>query len=81
MLEPITLPKEISETPSKAACKLTNSSGADVANDTTDIPMTTFEIFNLNDKATEARTKNSPPITKRAKPTKTKITLIMESKI
>lgn len=76
ILEPITFPKEISEEPSKAACKLTNSSGADVANDTTVIPITILEILNLKDIATEALTKNSPPTTKRSKPNMTQTKLI-----
>ena len=76
ILEPTTLPNEISEKPSKAACKLTINSGAEVEKDTTVNAMIILEIFNLNDKATDERTKNSPPITKAAKPIKTKITFI-----
>ncbi|GFZ87097.1 hypothetical protein GCM10011531_17830 [Aquaticitalea lipolytica] len=68
ILEPITFPKAISEEPSNAACKLTSNSGADVANETTVIPMTSLEILNLKDNATEERTKNSPPITNKISP-------------
>ena len=76
ILDPITLPRAISVTPSKAACKLTNNSGADVANDTTVIPMTNFEILSLNESPTDALTKKSPPTTSAAKPTRTRNTLI-----
>ena len=69
ILEPITLPKAKSGEPFKAACKLTKSSGAEVANDTTVIPMINFDRFSLKDKPTADRTKNSPPITSSIKPT------------
>ena len=72
ILEPITFPKEISLAFSKAACILTKSSGAEVAKETTVNPITIFDNRNLNDKATEERTKNSPPITNNNKPRKTK---------
>ena len=65
MFEPITLFKAIAGEPVRAAFKLTNSSGAEVAKLTTVIPITILEMFNLNDNATEERTKNSPPTTKR----------------
>src|SRR5690554_1806280 len=68
ILEPITFPSAISGEPSKAACKLTKSSGAEVAKDTTVIPITSLEILNLRDKETEDRTKNSPPTTNKTKP-------------
>ncbi|GAA0742067.1 hypothetical protein GCM10009431_13690 [Gaetbulibacter jejuensis] len=76
IFEPITFPKEISEEPSKAACKLTNNSGAEVAKDTTVIPITSLDNFNLNESATDERTKNSPPTTKSNNPKITQITLI-----
>ena len=76
ILEPITLPKEISENPSIAACRLTKSSGAEVAKETTVRPTTILEILSFSDIATELRTKNSPPITKRTKPTIRNTTLI-----
>ncbi|GAA0762694.1 hypothetical protein GCM10009433_23290 [Psychroflexus lacisalsi] len=72
IFEPITFPSEISEKPDKAACKLTRSSGAEVANETTVRPMIIFDILNLNERATEDLTKNSPPITKRINPKITK---------
>ena len=68
ILEPITLPKLISENPSKAACKLTSNSGNEVAKETTVNPITILEILNLNDNATEDRTKYSPPTTNKIKP-------------
>jgi len=76
ILDPITFPKEISETPSKAACKLTSNSGAEVAKDTTVIPMTNLDSLSLKDKPTEALTKKSPPTTNKAKPIRTRNTLI-----
>ena len=72
ILEPIIFPKAISEYPLIAACKLTNNSGNEVANETTVIPITSFDNLNLNDKATEERTKNSPPTTNNNKPKITK---------
>ena len=68
ILDPMIFPKEISENPSKAACKLTSNSGAEVAKDTTVSPITIREIFILKDKATEDRTKNSPPTTSKVSP-------------
>lgn len=68
MFEPITLFKAIAGEPVKAAFKLTKSSGADVAKLTTVIPITILETFNLKDKATDERTKNSPPTTKSNNP-------------
>ncbi|GAA3599504.1 hypothetical protein GCM10022396_16030 [Flavivirga amylovorans] len=62
--------------PDNAACTLTNSSGAEVAKDTTVIPMTILDILNLNDKATDERTRNSPPITNNVKPRMTQSILI-----
>ena len=83
ILDPITLPNEISEEPSKAACKLTKSSGADVAKETTVKPITSLEILNLNESATDERTRYSPPITKSIKPntTKTKLIYVFFAKI
>ena len=75
MLEPITFPKAISGDPSRAACKLTSNSGAEVAKETTVIPITSFDSLNLNDNATEDRTKNSPPITSKSKPKTTQTIL------
>ena len=75
MFEPIILPKAISGDPFRAACKLTSNSGAEVANETTVIPITSLDNLNLNDKATEDRTKNSPPITSSNNPKTTQIIL------
>ncbi len=69
MFEPITLPRAKSGDPFNAACKLTKSSGAEVANDTTVIPIISLDKFNLKDNPTEDLTKNSPPITNKIKPT------------
>ena len=68
MLEPITLPNAKSSEPLSVACKLTNSSGAEVAKETTVIPIINFDKFSLNDKPTEDRTKNSPPTTSNKNP-------------
>lgn len=68
MLEPITLFIAISGDPFKAALRLTSSSGADVAKDTTVMPMTILEMFSLKDNATDDLTKNSPPTTKSVSP-------------
>lgn len=76
ILEPITFPKEISEKPESAACRLTNNSGAEVAKETTVSPITILEILSLKDSATEERTKNSPPTTNNTKPTNKKTMLI-----
>ena len=70
ILDPMTFPKAISEKPPNAACKLTNNSGAEVANETTVNPMIIFEILNLKEMATEDLTKNSPPTTNNTNPIK-----------
>ncbi len=76
IFDPMTFPNEISEKPLSAACKLTISSGIEVANETTVRPMTIFDKFNLNESPTAERTKYSPPITKRVKPRSIKTMLI-----
>jgi hypothetical protein len=76
MFEPITFPREISLNPSRAACILTNNSGAEVAKETTVSPMIIFDNLSLKDKPIAARTKNSPPTTKSAKPAIIKTILI-----
>jgi hypothetical protein len=58
----------IAGAPDKAAFKLTNNSGAEVAKETTVIPITNFEKLSFKDKATEALTRKSPPITNKTKP-------------
>ena len=75
-LDPTTLLIAIEGDPFKAAFKLTKSSGSDVAKETTVKPITIFEILNLRDNATEARTKKSPPITSKTNPNNIKITSI-----
>lgn len=72
ILEPIMFPVAISDEPFKAAFKLTKSSGAEVAKETIVSPITAFEIDNLKESPTEARTKNSPPTTKKINPNKIK---------
>ena len=79
ILEPITFPNAMSDAPCNAACKLTNNSGAEVANDTTVIPITSLEILNLKDNATEERTKNSPPTTNKINPKITQNKLIKQN--
>ncbi|GAB1858755.1 hypothetical protein MHTCC0001_35950 [Flavobacteriaceae bacterium MHTCC 0001] len=76
ILDPTTLLIAIAGEPDKAACKLTNSSGAEVAKDTTVIPITIFDISNLKDKATEDLTRNSPPTTSKINPRITQRILI-----
>ena len=70
ILEPITLLIAIEEDPLTAAFKLTSNSGKEVANATTVIPITTLEILNFKDIATDALTINSPPITNKRNPAK-----------
>tara|TARA_B100001175_G_scaffold14271_1_gene10897 strand:- start:179 stop:478 length:300 start_codon:yes stop_codon:yes gene_type:complete len=52
MFEPITFDIAISDEPFNAELRLINSSGAEVAKETTVSPMTTFDKFNLMDKST-----------------------------
>ena len=68
ILDPMTFPRAISEKPFNAAFTLTISSGAEVANETTVKPMTILDRCSLKDKATEERTRNSPPMTKNNNP-------------
>ena len=68
ILEPITLLIAISGDPFTAAFKLTKSSGSEVANATTVIPITTFEILNFKEIAIDALTINSPPRTSNKNP-------------
>lgn len=83
ILLPITLPKEISLKPSSAAFTLTKSSGAEVAKDTTVKPMTIFEIRNRKERATEERTRYSPPTTNKVSPERMyrRLTKLMAAKI
>ena len=68
IFDPITLLIAIEEEPFTAALRLTKSSGREVANATTVIPITTLEILNFKEIATEDLTINSPPTTKSKKP-------------
>jgi hypothetical protein len=61
ILEPITFPRAKSGAPFKAAFKLTMSSGAEVAKETTVIPITILGMFNFKDKATAAFNNQFPP--------------------
>ena len=61
MLEPTTFPKAKSGKPSKAAFILTINSGAEVAKDTTVIPITIFGMASLSDKSTAAFNNQLPP--------------------
>ena len=62
----------------KAALRLTNNSGAEVANETMVIPMSTLDRLNLKDKATEDLTRYSPPTTNKTNP-KISQTMLMKS--
>ena len=66
--EPKTLPKARSGCPSKAAFILTINSGADVAKETTVIPMMILGILSFNDMATAASINQSPPLMRRNNP-------------
>lgn len=68
MFEPKTLLIAIDVAPLNAAFKLTNSSGNEVVKDTTVNPIIILDNFNLEDNATETRTRYSPPISKKIKP-------------
>ena len=61
IFDPITLPIAKFENPFKVAFKLTISSGADVANETTVIPIIILGTENFNDKSTEDFVSTSPP--------------------
>ena len=77
IFDPITLPIAKLEKPFRVAFKLTISSGADVANETTVIPIIILGIENLYDKSTEDLVSKSPPwersITPNRIPKKSKI--------
>ena len=61
IFDPITLPIAKFEKPFIVAFKLTISSGADVANETTVIPIIILGTENFNDKSTEDFVSMSPP--------------------
>ena len=68
MLEPITFPKAKSEDPFKAALILTISSGAEVAKETTVIPIITLEILSFSDNAIADFNNQLPPKINKFKP-------------
>ena len=68
ILEPITFPKAKSEWPDKEDCKLTMSSGAEVAKETTVIPMTILGTRMLRDSETAAFINHSPPLIRSMSP-------------
>ena len=57
MFDPTTLPIAIPETPSKAACRETNSSGAEVPNATIVSPMINGSIDSFSARPTAPRTR------------------------
>ena len=68
IFEPMTLLIAIAGELLKAAFILTINSGSEVAKATTVIPITSLEILNFRDKATDDLTINSPPITNNKNP-------------
>ena len=72
IFEPTTLLTAMDGEPLIAALMLTISSGNEVAKETTVIPITNFEILNLNDNAIDDLTINSPPMTSKKNPKKIK---------
>ena len=76
IFEPTTLLIAMDGEPLIAALMLTINSGNEVAKETTVIPITNFEILNLRDRATDALTMNSPPITSKKNPKKIKTKFI-----
>jgi hypothetical protein len=77
ILDPITLLIAIAGELFKAALILTMSSGREVAKATTVIPITSLEILNFKEIATEDLTINSPPTTKSRKPKNISNTFIL----
>jgi hypothetical protein len=73
IFDPIALPNAILLLPSNTALRLTNSSGAEVAKDTTVIPTTKVDIFIIRAKDTDPLTRNSPPKNNKTKPNNSKI--------
>lgn len=70
IFDPITLPRAKFENPFRVAFKLTISSGADVAKETTVIPIIILGIENFIDKSTEDFVSISPPCERRITPNK-----------
>jgi len=69
MLEPTTFPRAISEYPAIADWMLTINSGAEVAKETTVIPITAFGIDKFKERETEDFNNQSPPFIKSTNPT------------
>ena len=61
IFDPITLPTAKFENPFRVAFKLTISSGADVANETTVIPIIIFGMDNFREISTDDFVNKSPP--------------------
>ena len=76
ILDPITFPKAKSECPWIADFKLTINSGAEVAKDTTVIPITILEMRSLKEKPTAAFNNQSPPTINNVSPMSIFITSI-----
>ena len=68
IFDPITLLIAIAGELLKAAFILTINSGAEVAKETTVMPITILDKANFNDNATEDFISQSPPFIKRKKP-------------
>ena len=68
MLEPTTLLKARSGKPSMADLTLTISSGAEVAKETTVIPIMILGILSRSESPTAALSNQCPPATRRANP-------------
>lgn len=71
ILDPTTFPSAKSGKPSRAAFTLMISSGADVAKDTTVIPITILGMFNFKDKSTADFNSQLPPAINSTNPPKT----------
>ena len=72
ILDPTTFPSAKSGEPSKAAFILTINSGAEVAKDTTVMPITIFGMESFKDSATADFNSQFPPNIKRTNPIKIK---------
>ena len=70
ILEPKTLPIAKFGKPSRVAFRLTINSGADVANETTVIPIIILGIDNLNEISTDDLVNKSPPCERSITPNK-----------
>ena len=68
MLDPTTFPRARLGKPSNADLTLTINSGADVAKETTVMPITILGMLNLKDNPTAAFKSQFPPKIKKTKP-------------